>query len=131
MSRRLQFSLRALLVVTAIVSVHCAALVLILPHLRPGIKVVVRNTGETALCAVVLHVTGNAHPLGDLAPSASKEATVEPTSESDLEIEFVDDGGHKLRLGVDVYIEPGYRGTIWVSIKDGAIDKNEHQVNVY
>lgn len=89
------------------------------------------NAGSTDLSSVVLHVTGRSYPLGDLAPRASAHATVSPTSESHLEIEFADADGKPKRLNAGGYFEPGYRGTIRVSIKDGAIDENEQHVNVY
>jgi hypothetical protein len=116
---------------TAILAVLCAMLAVLVPHLRPGIKVVTKNTGRAPIRSVILYVTGRAYPLGDLAPDVSKEAIVEPTNESHLEIEFVDEAGSKLRIDAGGYFEPGYRATIWVSIKDGAVEANEQRVNIF
>jgi len=56
--------------------------------------------------------------------------TVHPTGESHLEIEFTDADGQAKRLDAGGYFEPGYRGTIDISIKDGVIQKNEQQIRL-
>ena len=47
-----------------------------------------------------------------------------PTGESHLEIGFIDVDGQTGRLDAGGYFGPGYRGTIDISITDGAIEKN-------
>lgn len=86
------------------------------------------NTGTSTLKSVVLHVTGSSHTLGDITPGNSSEAVVKPTSESHLEIQFVDAEGQAHRLDAGGYFEPGYHGEIRVSIKDGEIEKNEQDI---
>jgi hypothetical protein len=76
----------------------------------------------------VLHVTGASYPLGDIAPGSSAEATVICHGQSGLEIEFSNSDGKTQRLNAGGYFESGYRGTIRVSIKDGAIERNEQQM---
>ena len=95
-----------------------------------GIHVKIRNAGATSIRSVVLHVTGASYKLGDIAPGATAESVVRSTGESGLEIEFTGTDGQTNRLNAGGYFEPGYRGTIRVSIKDGVIDKNEQQINV-
>jgi hypothetical protein len=97
---------------------------------RPGIHVAVQNTGSRPLRSVVLFVTGKSHGLGDILPGTSAHTTVIPTGESHLEIQFIDDDGQVRRLDASGYFEPGYRGKIQISIKDGAIDKNEQDITV-
>ena len=99
-------------------------------QLRSGIRVTIENTGTTTLESVVLHVTGASYNMGDIVPGASATARVSPTSESHLEIEFTDADGKVQRLDAGGYFEPGYRGTIRVSIKDGVIDKNEQDIKL-
>ena len=99
-------------------------------QLRSGIRVTIDNTGTTTLESVVLHVTGASYNMGDIVPGASATARVSPTSESHLEIEFTDADGQAQRLDAGGYFEPGYRGTIRVSIKDGVIDKNEQDIKL-
>ena len=94
---------------------------------RSGIKVIVENTGHSPLHLLVIHVTGESYSMGDLAPGASVTTTVSPDGESDLEIEFTDTNGNKRRLIAGCYIEPNYRATIRLSIKDGVIDRSELQ----
>ena len=99
-------------------------------QLRSGIRVTIENTGTTTLESVVLHVTGASYNMGDIVPGASATARVSPTSESHLEIEFTDADGQAQRLDAGGYLEPGYRGTIRVSIKDGVIDKNGRDIKL-
>ena len=101
---------------------------LLVSRFQAGIRVTITNAGTTPLKSVVLHVTGSSHSLGDIEPSSSKRAVVKPTSESHLEIEFVDAEGKVHRLDAGGYFEPGYRGKIRVSIKDGEIEKNEQDI---
>ena len=98
--------------------------------LRSGIAVRVENTGQTPIRSLTLHVTGNSYSLGDLAAGAFKEATVKSTGESGLELEF-ENHGQARRLNAGGYFEPGYRGTIRVSIKDGVIDGNDQRITNY
>lgn len=99
---------------------------------RPGIVVTIENTGTIPLKSVVLHVTGASYELGDIAPGASEKVRVRPTGESHLEIEFTDPDGQVKRLDEGFgYFEPGYRGTIRVSIKDGTTDKFEEDIKLW
>jgi len=104
--------------------------VLVLFLFRSGVHVSIQNTGSQPLRSVVLFVTGTSYNLGDIPPRATAHATVHPTGESHLEIEFTDADGQAKRLDAGGYIEPGYRGTIDISIKDGVIQKNEQQIRL-
>ena len=104
--------------------------VLVLFLFRSGVHVSIQNTGSQPLRSVVLFVTGTSYNLGDIPPGATAHATVHPTGESHLEIEFTDADGQAKRLDAGGYIEPGYRGTIDISIKDGVIQKNEQQIRL-
>ena len=103
---------------------------LILTLCRSGIRTTIRNTGNQPLRSVVLHVTGASHSLGDIPPGATAQAIVHATGESHLEIEFTDPDGQPYRLDAGGYFEPGYRGTIDISIKDGVIEKNEQRIRL-
>lgn len=95
---------------------------------HPGIHVTVENTGSQPLCSVVLFVTGNSYYLGDIPPGTTSEATVKCTGDSHLEIEFVDDAGDAKRLDAGGFFQPGYRGAIRVSVKEGEIHENEQKI---
>jgi hypothetical protein len=95
---------------------------------HPGIHVTVQNSGSQPLRSVVLFVTGNSYSLGDIRPEATSEATVKCTGDSHLEIEFVDDAGDAKRLDAGGFFQPGYRGTIRMSVKDGVIEGNEQDI---
>ena len=98
---------------------------------RSGIRVTVENTGSMPLKSVVLQVTGASYRFGDIAPGTSATARVNPTGESHLEIEFTDAAGMVQLLDGGGYFESGYRGTIRLSIADGVIEKNEHDIKLW
>jgi hypothetical protein len=96
----------------------------------PGIQVTIQNTGSTPLRSVVLYVTGGSYPLGAIAAGGSAEATIRSTGKSHLEIEFADVDGKLKRVNAGGYFSREFRGTIRVSIKDGAIDKIEQKTTI-
>ncbi len=98
--------------------------------LAKGIHVTIQNTDSQPLRSVVLHVTGESKHLGDVGPGGTAAATVHPTGESHLEIEFTDVDGQTNRLDAGGYFESGYRGTIGISIKDGVIQTNEQKIRL-
>jgi hypothetical protein len=88
----------------------------------PGIQVIVINQGPDVLQDVTVHVTGASYDIGNLSPGESKQVGVSPTGESDVFIEFTDKQEKQFRLTVGRYIEPAYRGTLRVDIKDNQIE---------
>ncbi|MEX2119380.1 MAG: hypothetical protein WD847_07285 [Pirellulales bacterium] len=117
--------------VARFVSILLIGFIFVAPRFREGIQVTVQNTGATPIHSVMLHVTGESYSLGDLASGASGYATVSPSGESHLEIEFTDADGNRQRLNAGGYFERGYGGTIRLSIEEGAIEENEHHVTIY
>ena len=118
------------LLIPAILVALVLIVVLVL-QFRSGVQVAVENTGTTPLKSVVLHVTGVSYDLGDIAPGESAKARVNPTGESELEVEFKDTDGQTQRLNAGGYFESGYRGSIRVEIKDGQIDKFEDNTKLW
>jgi hypothetical protein len=86
-----------------------------------GVRVEVKNVGETPLEAVQVFVKGAEYDLGDLAPGESKSVKVEPTSESDVWLRWKSEG--KSAAGtIDCYMEPsGYHGTVTVQLRESAV----------
>ena len=74
------------------------------------LTVAVSTEGSHELRSVVVYVTGRSYSLGDLAVGESSAVYVEPISESNVELEFVDFLGKTKRLNVSGYCEPGYQG---------------------
>jgi hypothetical protein len=103
-------------------------ILLIMQQVDSGIQITIKNTGSTPLRSVVLYVTGKEYPLDDVAPGASAHTTVNSTGISHLEIGFTDVGGDTKRLNAGGYFASDFRGTIGVSIKDGAIAEIDHKV---
>ena len=90
-----------------------------------GAKVVVENVGTAPLHSIVVRVTGNSYPLGELPARESREVKTYPTGESHIIIEHIDQGGSKKELPVDCYFEPGYRTTIRVKVTSDKAAKAE------
>jgi hypothetical protein len=95
---------------------------------HPGIHVTVQNMGSQPMRAVVLFVTGNNFSLGDIPPGSAADATVKCTGDSHLEIEFVDNAGETKRLDAGGFFQSGYRGQIRLTIREGAIQDNEQDI---
>ena len=112
---KLQMRLATLLVLVAMVAVLFAVYN---RYLRPGVYVELRNSTGKTLTSVTVHVTGRSYDLGDLNPGETNEIRVEPTSESDVDIEFVDAAGLRQGLKAECYIEPGYRGSIRIDVRN-------------
>lgn len=66
------------------------------------------NVDTQALRSVVVHITGKAYAIGDIAAGASKSVALEPGADSHVELAF---SGHP-RLIVDTYFSGGYTGAI-------------------
>ncbi len=96
-----------------------------------GVRVKVTNRGPDALRSVTVQVTGNAYELGPLAVGESRTVKVLPTSESSVNLQFVDASGSAHRAVVGGYLEAhGYRGRIAVELTDHRITKNEDAVHI-
>jgi hypothetical protein len=90
-----------------------------------GVTVVVINVGVQPLSVVVVHVTGESYPLGDIQAGETRSVRVSPTGESHVEIEH-----SKGRLIVDTYFESGYRGKIAIEVTESEIKRVQHDVQV-
>jgi hypothetical protein len=96
----------------------------------PGVHVTVRNTGQEVMRHVRVHVTGQAYALGNLAPGDLQTATVSPTSESHVDVEYTDEKGKRIRLIGGGYFEPTYRGQIDIEIRDGEVVAVKYQARI-
>lgn len=88
---------------------------------RPGITVIVFNAGPQPLRDVVLIVTGQRVALGEIAANRSAQGIVKCSGDSHLEIEFRTEGQATRRLDAGGYFQPGYYGTIRVTIENGEL----------
>lgn len=95
-------------VIIASAATLTVTLLIALAMARHKLTVTVANDGPERLRQVVVHVTGRSYPLGDLEAGAEKTVGIAPTSDSSVEIEFVDSAGSKKRLDADCYLEPGH-----------------------
>lgn len=90
------------------------------------LKVTIENRGTKPLQSVVLKVTGNSYDLGDIAPSKSKAIGIEVTGESHLEIQQ----SSGKQFVVDVYIEPGYGGSIHVVVTRDTVISIKNKIDM-
>ena len=80
------------------------------------VDVAVVNGGFTPLTDLTVSYTGGRELLRELWPGESREFTINPSGESDLEISFVDATGNIHGQRIDVYFERNYRGRIDIRI---------------
>jgi hypothetical protein len=114
---------------TAILSgILLLSIALVRLQIGTRVRVTVRNSGMAPIRSVTLNATGTSCSVGDLLPGSSARKTVKPEGESHLEIEYSDSDEAPVRLSVDCYFEPGYSGTIDVSIKNRRIDEQHVDV---
>lgn len=114
-----------------LVAVAIAAVPFALYRIRDGVQVRVANHGPERLSSFVIHVTGNSYPIGQLDVGESRTVRVRPSSESHVEVEFVDPLGQRKRSAVDCYFEPGHHsGTIAIELENGAIKRVHDQTRL-
>ncbi len=98
---------------------------------RPGVQVVVRNLGPAVLPNVVVHVTGNSYPVGDLRVGESRKVAVQCRGESHVELEFTDPSGQRRRIIAGGYFESkDYRGVITFDLRNGAIIRVDDRIRI-
>jgi len=110
------------------------SLVFILAHLSfllsacnsNGVEVTVKNHDTIAIDSLELHVTGNTYFLGSILPGESKSTNVSVSGESNIELNH----SSKPKLIVDVYLEPGYRGTIHVNMTADSVFNSESEIKI-
>ena len=110
MNRKLKLSIvDVLIVLMAVVVVACM--------LKEGVTVVIHNVGDINLQSVVVHVTGNSYPIGDIDTGTTKTVKVVAEGESHILIEH----GSQEQLVVGVYFEKGYKGKISIDVTSSEI----------
>jgi len=91
--------------------------------LNRGVVVTIRNVGTETLSGVVVHVTGNAYPIGDIQVGSERSVQVSPSGESHVEIEH-----SKGRLIVSTYFESGYHGKVSVEVTRDEVKRVQDEV---
>ncbi len=111
--------LSAAVVLIGLIIVFAAAWVI-----KSKVTVVIHNVGDETLQSVVVHVTGNSYPIGDIAAGATKTVKVVPKGESHIEIE---QHGHE-RLIVGTYFEQGYSGKITIDVTQNQVINVKNEI---
>lgn len=91
-----------------------------------GTHVTIENGGSIPLESVVLHVTGNRYSLGDIPPNSSKSVDVKVEGESDIELSHANGN----RFKVDVYLEPGYGGSVHATVTSDSVLTVKQDISV-
>jgi len=94
--------------------------------MRGGVSVIIRNAGSGPLRSVVVHVTGNAYPVGDIGPGEQKTIRVFATGESHVELEFGNGG----RLFIGCYFEEGYQGKITAEVTADRVLRVKDEIRI-
>jgi len=80
------------------------------------IKVLVINHSDKIIEKLKIIYTGGFYMVTKLLPEKSEENSINPESESNIEIEFEYFGGEKIRKTIDCYFEKNYSGSIIITI---------------
>ena len=80
------------------------------------VDVAVVNAGLTPLTDLTVSYTGGRELIRELWPGESREFSINPSGESDVEISFADATGQSRSRKIDVYFEHNYRGRIEIRI---------------
>lgn len=92
-----------------------------------GVKVTIHNVSNSTITGVIVHVTGNSYPVGDIPENSYNKVKVVSKGESHIELEHE---GDQERLIVDCYFEKGYRGKIYIEITPDRVVKVERDMNI-
>jgi hypothetical protein len=95
-----------------------------------GVQVTVVNQGQNPITDVRLTFTGGSHDIGDLPPNEPVQFNLEPSGESSVTVSFSDSLGNSQSRLVDVYVEPGYDGTLLIFI-DGDIGEVAWEADIH
>ena len=96
--------------------------------INPKIRVTVTNSQEELMRDVTVTVTGVHYDLGDIVAEASRSIVVEPTGESDAVIRYREADGRVVDIEAGAYMEPGYNGTIALTVYPGGDAKLDVRV---
>ena len=81
-----------------------------------GNIVVLRNKGQKALSNVVLTFPGGESKLSLLPENSDRTLIMNLRGESGLSFSFTDWAGKKHEEYKDIYLEPGYKGSVYITI---------------
>ena len=115
MNVKMQYSIRYLVGITAILAVLFAAI--LAARNSFGHRVTVKNLGDKTIRKVVVLVTGNKYELEEILPNQSRTIVVRPRGDSDVRIEYIDESSNNQVIEVGRYLEPNtWPETISVNI---------------
>lgn len=81
------------------------------------VTVTVMNATDQRVGEIRIHYTGGAATIPELQPKEHGIARINPSGESSLHVRYVDATGVAHSKDADIYLEPGYTGTISVEIR--------------
>ncbi|QDV59034.1 hypothetical protein [Rosistilla oblonga] len=80
---------------------------------------------------VVVHVTGNSYELGTIGFGEQERVKVRPSSESHVEISFLNASGQQRRLVAACYFESRhYHGTIAIDVSGDKLVRFQDSVSI-
>ena len=113
--------LSAAVVLIGLIIVFAAAWVI-----KSRVTVVIHNVGGETLQSVVVHVTGNSYPVGDIVAGETRTVKVVSKGESHIEIEH----SGRERLVAGTYFEQGYSGKITIDVNSNQIVNIKDEIRI-
>ena len=85
-------------------------------YLTTGVRILVTNESDATLRNMELIYQGGVERIEELGSNATYTTHVNPTSESHLELSWIDSKRQKHFCRIDVYMEPDYIGSVTIKI---------------
>lgn len=104
---------------------YLIAAVIMLISCADKITVAIGNQTGEVIQNVVVRFTGGEVRLGPLNVGESQVVEIQPTGESDIELEIKLPDGRVVLRKVDTYVEPDYTARIKVSLGNGLVVHSE------
>lgn len=102
------------------------AIVTVRDVFQEGVTVNVKNVGNEPMIGVVVLVSSNSYPVGNIVPGEMKSVVAKPHGETDVRLE---QQGHD-PLVVDIYLESGYTGSVTAEVTPTSVVNMRHDIQV-
>lgn len=83
---------------------------------QDGILISITNNSDLSVSSIRVLYSGGAYKIPELRAGETVKSRINPTSESHLEMEFVDEQQRDIKIVIDTYFERDYSGSFSIFI---------------
>ena len=95
-----------------------------------GVSIELKNLQSNAITHIVVSYKDGNKSIAHLGAGETNTFIVNPKSESNLVLKYIDNSGKQIEKAIDVYIEKNYSGKVIVHIKEGNDIQVEDHINL-